>query len=71
VADIEATLGDRRETTCAHCGSDMATQKSHERCSNGGLCVSIKEFDERKVLDMMQSLSQPNNGFVAPEEATR
>ena len=59
----------KRGITCAHCSCDMSKKKPHERCSNGGLCVSIEEFDQRKVRDMQQSLKQPNNGFVSPEEA--
>ncbi len=53
-----------RGCICAHCSCDMSKQKAHERCSNGGLCVSIEEFDQRKVRDMMQALSLPNNGCM-------
>ena len=37
----------RREQTCSHCSCDMSKQRPHETCSNGGLCVSINEFDRR------------------------
>ena len=40
-----------RGVICAHCSCDMSKKKLHENCSNGGLCVSIEEFDERKERD--------------------
>jgi hypothetical protein len=43
----------KRGRTCSHCSCDMSQQKPHERCSNGGLCVSIEEFEERKIRDLV------------------
>lgn len=37
-----------RQTTCSHCSGDMSKQKAHETCSNGSLCESIEDYDQRK-----------------------
>jgi hypothetical protein len=55
-----------RDTTCAHCSCDMSKQKMHERCSHGGLCESITDYDKRTLSAMKQSLAQPFNGFEPP-----
>jgi hypothetical protein len=33
---------------CSHCSRDMR-QKPQETCSNGGLCISIAELNERRL----------------------
>jgi hypothetical protein len=55
-----------RDTTCAHCSCDMSKQKMHERCSHGGLCESITDYDQRTLSAMKQSLAHPFNGFEPP-----
>jgi hypothetical protein len=57
-----------REYTCAHCSGDM---NRNLNCSNGGSCESIEDFDKRKVRELQESISQPNNGFITLEEASK
>jgi hypothetical protein len=44
----------------------MSKQKMHERCSHGGLCESITDYDQRTLSAMKQSLAHPFNGFEPP-----
>ena len=55
--------------TCSHCARDMR-RNPHETCSNGGICFSISELNEKRIHDLSEMLSQPNNGFLSLEEAT-
>ena len=53
----------KRGITCSHCSCDMSKQKIHERCSNGGLCVSIEEFDERTERDRKMAITELCTGI--------